>query len=110
MVLTLALAEFPYKRLYDSLPSPKYLLVTAQGTLATLTGAVTSNYNVDHIVEMETIVEYFTADWASTLGLSINQWDVVYGLFESQGITPILGVSHSSQSHYHQLFKAFANI
>ena len=51
---------------------------------------------MDHIVEMETIVEYFATDWASTLGLSINQWDVVYALFESQGVTPILGVSVAS--------------
>lgn len=87
--------EVAYAAWYRALPNPQWLMVTNTGALATRTptAVTTTIFNVDHIVEIETIVNYFTADWASTIGLSPSQWGVIVALFEDQGGVASLGVS-----------------
>lgn len=78
------IAEINYRSLYTSSVQP-WIFIDENNLIAAYLGYATAGLSVDHIVEIETIVAYFTADWVGTLGLSQNQWDLISAFLNSQG-------------------------
>ena len=78
------IADFNYRGLYTSAVQP-WIFIDENNLIAAYLGYSTPGLSVDHIVEIETIVAYFTADWIGTLDLSQNQWGLISAFLNSQG-------------------------
>ena len=47
-----------------------------------------STMAVDHVVELQMIIQFFTADWNSTQGATRNQWQMVQDFINTNGRRP----------------------
>ena len=69
-----------------------WLVITSSGTLRSWTGSVVRNHlSVDHIVELDMIVTFFTGGVGRGAGLSQNQWTLLANFITSRGIQAMTG-------------------
>ena len=68
-----------------------------QGELESWNGVIDpsiSTLNVDHVVELDMIVTYFTEAFTPGQGFTLNQWNLVKDFISSQGqMVPVSGVN-----------------
>ena len=60
--------------------------------------------SVDHIVEIETVVAYFTAEWSDNFGVSGNQWALIQNFILAGG-NIWHGVSYPSRTSHKSAVK-----
>lgn len=99
---------------------PTWLVIDATGALKAWTGSVVRNHlSVDHIIELDMIVTFFTSGLmqgqrltkAQRQGLSKNQWLLLADFISSMGVQAVTGADvsrplNSDISHqYHDVVR-----
>ena len=78
---------FDYKKAFAS-AQQSWWYISMQGELESWNGVIdpsVSTMNVDHVIELDMIVTYFTESFTAGDGFSENQWNLVRDFISSQG-------------------------
>ncbi|KAL9633480.1 MAG: hypothetical protein Q9164_004679, partial [Protoblastenia rupestris] len=72
--------------------------------------AVGTRLNIDHVVELDMIVSYFTSAFTAAQGCTENQWNLVKDFIESQGLRAVSGLTCAAYFQFAQLVGGLGNL
>ena len=90
---------YNYKGAYTAISTSEYWFVEFNGDLRSYVGGVRTRLNIDHVVELDMIVSYFTSAFTVVQGFIENQWNLVKDFIESQGLRAVSELTVSAIKH-----------